>query len=233
MSQAEARSWWSDVEHLREAAERRIAEREAAQREGRAPAALTPLRQAEAPGLSGLAGWDAEDVDFTPRGERFARDAREGAPAGDRRPRLAVVADPPPSREAVALREAPLHDAPLTEEPRDVREQRRRFEREERPAGRDAAARALATPLPTGHPTAPAAAARVPAPVPGRAAARRTVEITGKVVPLPVRVASVETGGRRRPRRRPAEMAAAHPDRVALWAFFLGLFLIIVAVLSG
>src|SRR4051794_25681540 len=42
MSQAPA--WWEDVEHLREAAERRIAERERAQREGREPVALTPLR---------------------------------------------------------------------------------------------------------------------------------------------------------------------------------------------
>src|SRR3954453_3780720 len=42
MSQAPA--WWEDVEHLREAAERRIAERERAQREGREPVALPPLR---------------------------------------------------------------------------------------------------------------------------------------------------------------------------------------------
>src|SRR4051794_38376621 len=39
-----APAWWEDVEHLREAAERRIAERERAQREGREPVALTPLR---------------------------------------------------------------------------------------------------------------------------------------------------------------------------------------------
>src|SRR5215210_266778 len=44
MSHAQAGAWWSDVEHLREAAERRIAERESAQREGREPVALTPLR---------------------------------------------------------------------------------------------------------------------------------------------------------------------------------------------
>src|SRR3954452_21932807 len=42
MSQPSA--WWEDVEHLREAAERRIAERERAQREGREPIALPPLR---------------------------------------------------------------------------------------------------------------------------------------------------------------------------------------------
>src|SRR3954447_17021268 len=42
MSQAPA--WWEDVEHLREAAERRIAERERAQLEGRDPGSLPPLR---------------------------------------------------------------------------------------------------------------------------------------------------------------------------------------------
>src|SRR4051812_7978777 len=45
MSEAQApAAWWEDVEHLREAAERRIAERERAQREGREPVALPPLR---------------------------------------------------------------------------------------------------------------------------------------------------------------------------------------------
>src|SRR3954451_11594392 len=45
MSEAHApAAWWEDVEHLREAAERRIAERERAQREGRDPGALPPLR---------------------------------------------------------------------------------------------------------------------------------------------------------------------------------------------
>src|SRR5437764_10074476 len=45
MSEAHApAAWWEEVEHLREAAERRIAERERAQREGRDPVALPPLR---------------------------------------------------------------------------------------------------------------------------------------------------------------------------------------------
>src|SRR3954454_20086567 len=45
MSEAQApAAWWEDVEHLREAAERRIAERERAQREGRDPGSLPPLR---------------------------------------------------------------------------------------------------------------------------------------------------------------------------------------------
>src|SRR5438128_1190656 len=44
MPEAHTPAWWEDVEHLREAAERRIAEREHARREGRDPVALTPLR---------------------------------------------------------------------------------------------------------------------------------------------------------------------------------------------
>jgi hypothetical protein len=62
---------------------------------------------------------------------------------------------------------------------------------------------------------------------------RRTVEITGHVAPISVPTASPLPGGRRRPRPRPADRFAAHPDRIALWAFFLGVFLIIVALLSG
>src|SRR3954470_1581945 len=55
MSEAHARSWWADVEHLREAAERRSAERAKARIEGRDPVALTPLRPLHAvDGLSAL-----------------------------------------------------------------------------------------------------------------------------------------------------------------------------------
>ena len=38
---------------------------------------------------------------------------------------------------------------------------------------------------------------------------------------------------RRRPGRRPAERFAVRPDRAALWAFLLGMFLILVAALSA
>jgi hypothetical protein len=53
-------------------------------------------------------------------------------------------------------------------------------------------------------------------------AERRTIVITGQ--PSPVR-----------PRRRSAaqEQIAARPDRVALWAFLLGLFLILVAAATA
>src|SRR3954453_14667272 len=79
MSEAHARAWWADVEHLREAAERRSAERAKARIEGRDPVALTPLRPLHA--VDGLAVFDEalDDVQSlalgeAPRSRRFARD---------------------------------------------------------------------------------------------------------------------------------------------------------------
>jgi hypothetical protein len=50
---------------------------------------------------------------------------------------------------------------------------------------------------------------------------RRTVLITGQTVPP------------RRRRSRTAAQVAAQPDRVALWAFLLGLFLLLMAVATA
>ncbi len=50
---------------------------------------------------------------------------------------------------------------------------------------------------------------------------RRTVKITGQPVPA---------------RRRPSPTASriqAHPDRIVLWAFLLGLFLVFMAVVTA
>jgi hypothetical protein len=51
-------------------------------------------------------------------------------------------------------------------------------------------------------------------------------------VPDPVEPV-VDPYRRRRPRRTAAERFAAQPDRVALWAFLLGLFLLLVALISA
>jgi len=59
---------------------------------------------------------------------------------------------------------------------------------------------------------------------------RRTVVIRGQAAAPAHRQAA---GERRRPARRPSERVAHRPDRVALWAFGLGLLLILVAVLSA
>jgi hypothetical protein len=67
---------------------------------------------------------------------------------------------------------------------------------------------------------------------------RRTIEIRGQVDRVVGVTAPVETGvatrsGRRRPARRPAERLAGRPDRVAMWAFLLGILLILIAALTG
>jgi hypothetical protein len=66
-----------------------------------------------------------------------------------------------------------------------------------------------------------------PAPLlPGQ---RRTVVIRG-IVPAPVAVTAPD---RRRPAPRTRDRVGHRPDRVALWAFMLGLLLIVIAVLSA
>ncbi|UGS35367.1 hypothetical protein [Capillimicrobium parvum] len=57
---------------------------------------------------------------------------------------------------------------------------------------------------------------------------RRTVVIRG-IVPAPVAVTPPD---RRRPPSRTRDRVGRRPDRVALWAFVLGLLLIVIAVLS-
>jgi hypothetical protein len=63
------------------------------------------------------------------------------------------------------------------------------------------------------------------------AAARRTVVIRGQVAPPRAPHAGPT---RRRPPRRPSErIAGTRPDRAALWAVMMGVFLILVAVMTA
>ncbi|HEX2016738.1 MAG TPA: hypothetical protein VGN69_08590 [Solirubrobacteraceae bacterium] len=81
---------------------------------------------------------------------------------------------------------------------------------------------------------------------------RRTVKIRGQAipavsarplveVPAPAPVHRTREAERdrdrrpatRRPRRRPAERIGARPDRIALWAFLVGLLLVVIAVLTA
>ena len=161
MSEAHASAWWDDVAHLREAAERRSAERAKARIEGRKPVALTPLQPLA---VDGLAAFE-EAIDAV---------------------------------EPVAPGEAP---------------RRRRFAR----------------------PVAARRPASIPANVPHTD--RRTVEIRGRTKPPVVELVPDQANDvgpiRRRPKRRLAERCVGSPDRVALYAFLLGLFLILVALLSA
>ncbi len=70
-------------------------------------------------------------------------------------------------------------------------------------------------------------------------AARRTVVIRGQVAPPASSRASFDVPygagpARRRPPRRASErIAGTRPDRAAMWAVLMGVFLILVAVLTA
>lgn len=186
MSQAQARSWWADVEHLREAAERR----QATEAERR----VSQQRAAERRARAGLAPADPETARARARATSRVVDASNGA-VDELSARRAVVDD-------------------------------ERAPRSRRPAPIWLADDAFVDPVAT-------ARARAAAP-------RRTIEIRGQVsMPAP-RVqgrpdAAPGTSVARRPRQSPGFVAsfAARPDRLAFWAFAMGLMLALVAAMSG
>jgi hypothetical protein len=92
--------------------------------------------------------------------------------------------------------------------------------RERRLAERNAARRAATAPPPTRSAPGRAYGTHSRADVRGAQPGRRTVELTGYAV---------------RPRRRSPTTAAvtSHPDRVALYAFLLGLFLVVMAIATA
>jgi hypothetical protein len=65
-------------------------------------------------------------------------------------------------------------------------------------------------------------------PTPGR----RTVTITGRPGPLE-RVPRLVEVERRRPPRTTQERVGGRPDRVAMWALMLALFLILITIVSS
>jgi hypothetical protein len=185
MSQAQARSWWADVEHLREAAERRQsadaerreADKRAADRRARAGVPVA-----------------TETARARARAATRVLDATNGA------------VDELSARRAVALDET----AP----------------RPRRPVPIWLADDAFADPVTT-------ARARAAAP-------RRTVEISTHV-DLPAPAPRVQgrpdaAPGQHLARRQSQGFVAsfaARPDRMAFWAFAMGLMLALVAALSG
>lgn len=174
MSQAEARAWWADVEHLREAAERRQAA-DAARRRGDERAARRH---------------DPAEARARARAAARVREAGDGH------------VDDLSARRAVALGD--------------------RTPRARRPAPIWLADEAFGDPV---------AAARARASAP-----RRTVEIRGNLVPSAPTRALTEAPPARRPQRHDlgsaslAAIIAQRPDRVAFWAFALGLALVLAAV---
>lgn len=183
MSQAQSHAWWADVEHLREAAERRQA----------------------AAGRRRSADWGKGRAPESPEAVR-ARIRAAG------RVRAASGVDELTARRAVALDD--------------------RSPRPRRPAPIWLAEDAFGDPIAN-------ARARASAP-------RRTVEIRGQIAGSPAAPASAATRSdlaRRaadRPLRRERASAgtslgsaiAGRPDRIAFWAFALGLLLAVAAAAS-
>src|SRR3954469_17949166 len=211
MPHSEAQAWWADVQHVREAIERRRAgladasaprdagtETRFARRAAAAEAAVEDLdwTQVSATRAGGRADHSARTVHSdgaAPRTRRSAPDVGDRAAGRGRRDAEHLEADTRRDRASDPRRHPVGRDA----------------------SGRDASARDHAVAAP-------------PAPPPSR----RTVEITGRTVaapPLP-RLVEVE---RRRPPRRTVERVGPRPDRVALWAVLLGFFLILVAATSS
>jgi hypothetical protein len=245
VSQASEPAWWEDVAHLREAAEDRIAERERAQRDGRDRPSLAPLRprgdEAPTPRLSGR---------FRRQGTAAAHSGRP-APAAVARARTATAEATARVLEPAELETAPEpvreHDLDLdlnlspepVEAPAERRnraERREKTERADRPSRREELSRLAQEQAHAAERAAAVRAAR------GRASGaeptRRTIEIRGQTVGAPALTAvpsprDAAPGRHRRPSRTLAERFSAQPDRIAQWAFLLGLFLIAVAALSG
>jgi hypothetical protein len=63
--------------------------------------------------------------------------------------------------------------------------------------------------------------------------ARRTVVITGRPEKARTRHLRVVEVDRRRPPRRPVERLGPRPDRIAMWAVVMALFLVLVTLLSS
>ncbi len=177
MSQAQARSWWADVEHLREAAERRQADDAARRSADRRPSADPP----------------ADRATLRARGHAATR-VREASGG---------AVDELTARRALALEE--------------------RSPRARRPVPIWLAEDALVDPV---------AQARARA-----AAPRRTIEIRGRVavadVALPDPRPAAAPVRRTRPHPGFAASFAARPDRIAFWAFALGIVLALVAATSS
>ncbi|MDW5594289.1 hypothetical protein VSS74_08075 [Conexibacter stalactiti] len=65
---------------------------------------------------------------------------------------------------------------------------------------------------------------------------RRTIVIRGQVAPPPTRRHDYEyetTARRHRPRRASERIAGSRPDRAAMYAVLMGVFLILVAILTA
>jgi hypothetical protein len=217
MADMEARAWWADVQHLREAAERRQSARPS---DGPVFAPLSLVEDdAPARGFS----WDPsmqaqESTQSRPPSHRFARRGRFARDT----PAPVDAADAVGSDDTAAAPEllVPSPDAAPEPElfvpsPAAVAEARRRAPRLDELDDVDFA------PVPRDRDRT-----RDPQGL------RRTVTITGRPVSPAATPGLVEVQSRR-PARRAVERIGPRPDRVAMWAVAMGLLLCVVAMATA
>jgi hypothetical protein len=231
---SEAQAWWADVQHVREAIERR----RAGGVDPSAPLDVAGERRFVRAASESLPVID--DLDWTSTssarsGGRFGRSGRPSRSEPTRsRARLRgedeTTERPDVDAEAARLyEERATHDAghasQATQRQASATRARRADDTAPGATGADPPTPPATTTSPAGA-SAPASTALGPPP------ARRTVQITGRTVAAPAlpRLMEVE---RRRPARRPVERIGPRPDRVALWAVLLAFFLILVAATSS
>jgi hypothetical protein len=228
MAQSEARAWWADVQHLRDAAERTdearrradqadLAARRAIRERGHVEAEVAvPRRRAEDAGpprrREDNAPQSRSAQDAAPPRHRAEDNAPPSRRAQDAAPPSRRAQDAAPSRwlaqDAAAPRRAVENDIAPRRWPEDVAARRG-----------DHADGAGHAPRLREHPRDSAMPARL------------TVEIRGRTVPAPT-VPRIEID-RRRPPRRTIERIGPRPDRMAMWALLMGLLLILVALGTG
>jgi hypothetical protein len=160
-----------------------------------------------------------------PRERRFAREDGERRPGEDGEPRLRAVEDAEQAPRDGAGSEAPEREA---EVPRGRVDDGRRTLRigkdEDLPS--EIAAIAADRDINTDE-------LAIPAPEKGQGVPeRRTVKIGGHPEGS-LEAARYQRDRARRPRRTAGERVGHRPDRIAMWAFALGLLLIVIAILTA
>jgi hypothetical protein len=246
MAQSEARAWWADVQHLRDAAERTdearrradqadLAARRAIRERGHVEAEVAvPRRRAEdnAPPRR-----RAEDnararprTEDNARARRRAEDNAQARCRAEDNARTRVRAEdnaqaPRRADDSATPRWRTDDNAQAPRRAENSATPRHATENDIAPhrGAEDVAARRGDHADGAGH------APRLREyPRDGAMPARRTVEIRGRTVPAPT-VPRVEID-RRRPPRRAIERIGPRPDRMAMWALLMGLLLILVAL---
>jgi hypothetical protein len=227
MSNAEARAWWSDVQHLRD--------------EDPSPAPSVTLQEPPTDELP-----VAEPRNGRITGRPLRRREGEHAPSRAAEPRLAR-ADAADFAAALDLDGAfgtPRRASKRAESREIVLTRDAAFERARERAERDAAPRRrplAVVPEPAERPAVDREAARRTAEHEALLAprdrfergpdGRRTVQISGQPAAAPrTRLRELE---RRRPNRRPVDRIASRPDRIALWVVILGILLVVIAATSS